>query len=263
MSRTTLTFFAAGTAILCVGSGADAATTPQFPERKDPPITTQALPPLALNADLIARDAGFADGNVLAFELVNRGKKPVSASIAIDIYVDNVKRENIVVNPLPGDTQRHTRVPLALTYAPTNCGNTRNVGIVIDPQNLVPELYNDNNRLDVAAPRRCPDLAVESIKKNMNQYGTEYVAEIKLINKGDAVVPKFYYLATASNAAIVTPLPNLDEDAKGPLAPGETVKFNIGNAFAHQAMNVMVWLDRRGLVAELNESNNLVEKRLD
>jgi hypothetical protein len=89
------------------------------------------------------------------------------------------------------------------------------------------------------------------------------VAEVELVNRGDAVAPEFYYLAKTDNQAIVTPLPDLDEKLKGPLAPGATTKFTVGNAFAYQDMHVLVWLDRRGFVEESDESNNMVEKTLD
>lgn len=217
---------------------------------------------LKTTADLVAKDAAFMSANELSFELVNRGQVAVTSTIRADVYIDNTLRQTVYLNAVPADTKRHTRVGLSTSFIP-GCGSTRNVAIVLDPQNQVAELHDDNNRLEGAAPRRCPDLTVASIRKNMNAYGTEFVAEVRLINNGDAVSPKFGVLATSGNAAIITPLPDFNEDLRGPLAPGETLKFNIGNAFAHQTMHVTVWIDRRAQVAELNESNNMVQKALD
>jgi hypothetical protein len=134
---------------------------------------------------------------------------------------------------------------------------------VIDPANVIVELTDTNNVYALTADRPCPDLAVQSIKRNYNDLKTEYVAKVTLINHGNAPVESFEYLGMTGANSLINALPNLDDKTAGPLAPGETKTFNIGSAFATNTMWVRVWLDRRFVVDELNESNNLVDKKLD
>lgn len=132
---------------------------------------------------------------------------------------------------------------------------------MIDPQNQIPEAFEDNNTVARTADRPCPDMEVESIKANYNDLRTEFVAEIRIVNKGNAPA-RFRYVALTSNSSAVAPLPAADFDKFMELEPGETKKFTIGNSFSYSKLYVRVFLDRFDEVAELNESNNFKEKTL-
>lgn len=123
--------------------------------------------------------------------------------------------------------------------------------------------HDTNNTASQTAARPCPDLAIQSIEKNWNDLKTEYVGRVTLVNKGNAVAESFEYMSGTGNNSHFTSIPDFGDETGGPLAPGETMKYNMGSAFAYEKMNVWVWIDRRSFVAELDETNNQKEKTLD
>lgn len=129
-------------------------------------------------------------------------------------------------------------------------------------ENQIVEASDANNLLARTANRPCPDMAIDSIKKRSNDLKTEFVPEIRLVNKGNAHA-RFRYLALTLNSSSFGPLPSADFDKLMELAPGQGKTFTIGNAFGYQKMYVRVFVDRFNEVAELDESNNFKEKTLD
>ena len=192
-----------------------------------------------------------------------KGAPPPGPPIKIDVYLQNTRIESVYHPALAAGQVKEITVKIPTNYSKPKCGDVRALKIVLDPQNQIPEVDDNDNLVDrPSADRPCPDLAIESIKKNANSAHTEFVAEIKLVNLGNAPARFRYLVATSSNAAF-GPLPDLDSDALMELEAGQSKKFTSGNAWGMSKMYVWVLVDRMNEIPELNEGNNSKEKTLD
>lgn len=192
-----------------------------------------------------------------------KGAPPTLPRIQIDVYLQGTRIQSVYQAALGAGQVKEITVKIPSNYQTPKCADVRALKIVLDPLKQIPEGSDADNVLErPSVDRPCPDMAIESIKKNSNSAHTEYVAEVKLVNRGNAKA-RFRYMATTSNSGVVAPLPDLDYDIVMELEPGQAKKFTVGNAFAINKMSVMVMLDRMGEVPELNEGNNFAEKTLD
>lgn len=257
-----------------------AATNPAASAAINPEIVA-----LLSTSDLIIKDLGFNGKGEITFELRNRGKVPINNPAPVGPEVAGAGRQ--AVPPVPENKQIKVMVylnnnPFGTVFQPRlggqksktftvavppnlkpGCGGSKPLKTVIDPSNVIAE-YTDTNNVDtVTAARPCPDLAIKSITKNENEWGTEFVARVTIINQGNAPVDRFDYLAKESFGGSIADLGDLDDDVGGPLEPGETMKFNVGSARAHQNLHVEVLLDRHRRVEELEESNNYKKKTVN
>jgi subtilase family serine protease len=179
------------------------------------------------------------------------------------VYLQGTRIQSVYQQILAAGQLKEMTVKIPSNYPTPRCGEVRALRIVIDPQNQIREAADGDNTVDrPAADRPCPDVAIESIKKNSNAAKTEFVAEVKLVNLGNAHA-RFRYLATTGSNGIIAPLPDLDYDIVMELEPGQSKKFTVGSALGINNMHVMVMLDRMQEVPELNEGNNYAEKVLD
>lgn len=251
------------------------------------PATTAINPDviaLRTSSDLIMRDLGFNGKGELTFELRNRGDVPINPGgpgtiaaeavvakappvpeneqIKVTVYLNNAPFRTVFQPRLGGKKSKTFILAVPENLRP-RCTQARPLKTVIDPNNVIVELTDTNNVDTVTAVRPCPDLAIESIKKNWNDNKTAFVARVTLVNKGNAEAPPFEFMSQAQNNSAFSALPDFGDDTGGPLAPGATKKYNVGSAFGYEKMWVRVWLDRRGFIEELDESNNLKEKVLD
>ncbi|MCA1734382.1 MAG: hypothetical protein LC732_12380, partial [Acidobacteria bacterium] len=236
------------------------------------------LGPVQGSAELLPCSLGFNALGEITFSIKNRGSvgvntgqvgsvgtktRPVSGpKIKIDIYLQDKLIQSIYHGSLGSGASKQFTVKIPSNYPTPRCGETRALKIVVDPQNQIVEASDANNVLARTADRPCPDMAIDSIKKNSNDLKTEFVAQIRLVNKGNAHA-RFRYLALTSNSSSFGPLPSADFDKLMEIPPGQGKTFTIGNAFGYQKMYVRVFLDRFNEVAELDESNNFKEKTLD
>lgn len=239
---------------------------------------------LQTTSDLIIRDLGFNGKGEITFKLRNRGKVPINPApvdpeaagagrqavppvpeneqIKVVVYLNNNPFGTVFQPRLGGEKSKTFTVAVPANLKPA-CGGSKPLRTVIDPSNVIAE-YTDTNNVDtVTAARPCPDLAIKSITKNENKWGTEFVARVTIINQGNAPSDKFDYLAKEAFGGSIADLGDLDDDVGGPLAPGETMKFNVGSARAHQNLHVEVFLDRHRRVEELDENNNYKKKTVN
>jgi hypothetical protein len=233
-------------------------------------------------ADLVACRLGLNSLGEISFAVKNRGTVGINTAtltgspdaqlrtarttepankIRMDLYVDDKLIQSVYQQALAGGELKEFTAKIPSNYPTPKCGETRALKLVIDPANQISEASEANNFIARTADRPCPDMEVESIKANYNDLKTEYVAEIKIVNKGNAPA-RFRYTALTSNSSAVSPLPAADFDKFLELDPGQTKKFTIGNSFSYSKMYVRVFLDRFSEVAELDESNNFKEKTL-
>lgn len=244
-------------------------------------VVNACLFPAGQGSDLIGCKLKFNSLGEITFSVKNRG--PVGINTAVALVPSGVGRTTKAAEPGPkirmdlylgdkliqsvyhgalgaGQSQEFTaKIP---SNSPTpKCGESQPLKLVIDPQQQIAEAFEDNNALARTADRPCPDMEVESIKANYNDLKTEFVAEIRIVNKGNAPA-RFHYMALTSNSQTFGPIPSADFDKLMVLEVGESKKFTIGNTFATGNMYVRVFLDRFSEVAELNESNNFKEKTL-
>jgi hypothetical protein len=238
--------------------------------------------PLAAGApNLVGCNVGLNAMGDITFSFKNRGAVPINISsplaaaakpksaqpsgppIKIDVYLQNTRIESVYHPALAAGQVKEITLKIPSNYAKPKCGEARALKIVIDPQNQIAEAAENDNLVDrPTADRPCPDLAIESIKKNANAAHTEFVAEVKLVNLGNAPARFRYLIATSSNAAF-GPLPDLDSDVLMELDAGQSKKFTAGNAWGMSKMYVWVLVDRMNEIPELNEGNNSKEKTLD
>ncbi len=244
------------------------------------PVTTAIAPEvlaLKTSSDLTIKDLGFNGQGQVSFVLMNRGDVPINPSdpaagrsqavpenkqIKMDVYLGNSLLSSVYQARLAGKTSKSFKVLVPATQTP-RCAESRALKAVVDPHLVIVELYDTNNTTTLTAARPCPDLAIQSIEKNWNDLKTEYVGRVTLVNNGNAVAESFEYMSGTGNNSHFTSIPDFGDETGGPLAPGETMKYNMGSAFAYEKMNVWVWIDRRSFVAELDETNNQKEKTLD
>ncbi len=238
---------------------------------------------LLTTSDLVIKELGFTGKGEITFRLSNRGSVPTNMGprdgpgansavsrttvpenqqIKVDVYVGTAPFRSVFQPQLEGKSSKTFTLLVPEAIRP-RCAQSRFLKTVIDAGRVIVE-YSDTNNIDtVTAARPCPDLAIASIKKNWNDNKTAYVARVTLVNKGNAEAPPFEFMSQTQNNSAFTALPDFGDDTGGPLAPGATKKYNVGSAFGYEKMWVRVWLDRRGFIEELDESNNLKEKVLD
>ncbi len=272
-------------------TGVTEATTAAVPAsvaEANHPAATAAVNPVVValltTSDLIVRDLGFNGKGEITFELRNRGKVPInpipegaytttavgasvppvpeSQQIKVMVYLNNAPHGTVFQPRLAGQTSKTFTVAVPANLMPS-CGQSRPLKTVIDPNNVIVEYADTNNVDTLTAARPCPDLAIKSITKNKNKWGTEFVARVTIINQGNAPSDKFDYLAKEGFGGSIADLGDLDDDVGDPLAPGETMKFNVGSARAHQNLHVEVFLDRHRRVEELDENNNYKKKTVN
>ncbi len=242
------------------------------------PITTLEETRLKTAADLTVKDVGLSGLGQIVFTLQNRGSINInnadkftaaSASITtppikIDIYVGGALLQSVYQASLGG----HEMHPFAVTPVSNvaKCKEMRDIRIVVDPANVVPELHDDNNSAAVSVARPCPDLAVKSIERERSGVaGETYRVKITVINQGNAPAPAFQAWGTAINSFPgPTGWPEMVPMHEIPaLAPGATYVFRSGGDQASFTNTwVRVYLDINHHVDELDETNNLVDKKL-
>ena len=241
-----------------------------------------SLPLISGASDLVGCSIKFNAKGEIEFSFKNRGTvginsasagtigaaksknaQPAGPRIQIDVYLQGNKIESVYQPALgPGQTKEITvKIPSNYQGQTPRCGEVRALKIVLDPLKQIPEASDGDNVIErPTVDRPCPDMAIESIKKNSNSMHTEYVAEVRLVNKGNAKA-RFRYLATTGSNSAVAPLPDLDYDIVMELDPGQSKKFTVGNAFGINSLHVMVMLDRMGEVPELNEGTTTPKRR--
>ena len=239
------------------------------------------LPPVSGVSDLIPCGLGFNALGEIRFEVQNRGTVGINTTgtatlagaprargatepgpkIRMDLYLGDKLIQSLYHAALGGGQTKEFVTKIPSNYPTPRCGETRGLKLVIDPANQIPEASDANNARARTTDRPCPDMDVESIQANYNDLKTEFVAEIRIANRGNAPA-KFRYLALTSNSTSFGPLPSADFDKWMEIEAGQTKKFTIGNTWSTGTMYVRVFLDRWGEVAELNESNNFKEKTL-
>ncbi|MFN0179232.1 MAG: CARDB domain-containing protein [Gemmatimonadales bacterium] len=238
------------------------------------------LKPLPGVSDLTVCALGFNSAGEITFSVKNRGSvgismaAPVSLAggrpvrpadpgqrIRIDLYLADRLIQAVYQPALGGDQTKEVVAKIPSNYPTPRCGESQPLRLVIDPTNQIAEASEANNSKAVTANRPCPDMEVVSITANYNDLKTEFVAEIRIANRGNALA-RFRYMALTSNSSAIGPLPAADFDKWMEIEPGQTRKFTIGNAFSYSSMYVRVFLDRFSEVAELDESNNFKDKKL-
>ncbi|MEX2164253.1 MAG: CARDB domain-containing protein [Sulfuricaulis sp.] len=251
---------------------------------------TQALNPeimaLRTSSDLVVKDLAFNGLGEITFNLVNRGEvginvpakqgsavkmaapaPPSGPPISIDIWMGTSKIT--VQQPSMGGKQtKNFKVPIPSNYSKPKCLETRNLKVVVDPQNQVKELHDDNNVAEAPnSGRPCPDLAIKSIKRDYSGLLKEtYTPKVTIINQGNAPSPSTQVWGTSLPGGVwpVTGWPELVPTHTIPaLAPGQTTSFHIGGSVVsanHTAIRII--LDRHFQIEESNESNNFKDERL-
>lgn len=232
--------------------------------------------------DLIGCGLGFNSLGEITFSVKNRGNVGVNTAgptavsaaparapraaelgpkIRMDLYLGDKLIQSVYHAALGAGQTQEFRAKIPSNNPTPGCGETRNLRVVIDPANQISEASEANNVRARTADRPCPDMEVASIEANYNDLRTEFVAEIRIVNKGNAPA-RFRYMALTSNSSSFGPLPSADFDKLMEIEAGQSKKFTIGNAFSYSTMYVRVFLDRFNEIAELNESNNFKEKTL-
>jgi len=229
---------------------------------------------LQSSVDLAARDVGFNGLGEIVFTLKNFGgisvndkydSKAVSTPpIRIDLYVSNKLLQSIYQQSLAARGSQLIAVKLVANVP--KCKESRDLKVVVDPMNQIRELHDDNNAISGTFSRPCPDLAVQKIEKTSQGIaGETYGIKVTVINLGNAASPESQTWATSmSSAPGITgwpefvPLRTLES-----LAPGEASSFYVGGSVASFDHSwVRVFVDFTRVIDELDESNDLVDKKL-
>lgn len=243
------------------------------------PITTIEAARLKTSADLVVKAVGLSGLGEIVFTLQNRGSVNINTSadrrvagstsistppIRIDLYLGGALVQSVYQAGLGGEQSRAFAVK-PLSNVP-KCKDVRDIKVVVDPANVVPELHDDNNTAAVTVARPCPDLAVKSIEREKSGIaGETYRVKVTVINLGNAPAPEFQAWGTAVNSfpgptgwPEMVPMRDIPS-----LAPGETFVFRPGGDQASFTNTwVKIYLDINHHIDELDETNNLVDKKL-
>lgn len=242
------------------------------------PITTLEAERLKTSADLSLKDVGLSGLGEIVFILQNRGSVSINAAgrnippsmtistppIRVDLYFGGALVQSVYQASLGGQ-QAHAFAVMPLSNVP-KCKEVRDIKIVVDPLNVIPELHDDNNTIATSVACPCPDLAVKSIEREKSGIaGETYRVKVTVINLGNAPAPAFQAWGTAVNSFPgPTGWPEMVPMREIPaLAPGETFVFRPGGDQASFTNTwVKIYLDINHHIDELDETNNLVDKKL-
>ena len=279
--------------------GQPGASPAPAPANAQAPLSSQATTTqvnseviaLKTAADLVARDLGFNGAGDITFNLVNRGEVGTHAQnmpggsmtkarqapsssppISIDVYIGTSKI-TIQQPSMGGKQTKNFTVPIPSNYSSAStskpkCLETRNLKVVVDPQNQVKELHDDNNVTEAAnSARPCPDLAIKSIKRDYEGLLNEtYRVKVTVVNQGNAPSPSNVVWATSLPGGVwpVTGWPELvPTTTLKALAPGEETSFKVGGSVVSANKTaVRIILDRDRVVEESDEGNNFKDDRL-
>lgn len=253
---------------------------------------TQALAPdliaLQNSSDLVAKDLGLTALGEITFNLVNRGEvginvpkqgaatnlavqtqaPPSGPPIKIDIYMGSSLIKSVFQPSMGGKQTRNFQENIPSTLPKPKCLETRDLKVVVDPQNQIKELHDDNNVTEATnSARSCPDLAIKSIKRDYEGLFNEtYRVKVTIINQGNAPSPSTQVWGTSLPGGVwpVTGWPELVPTHTIPaLAPGETTSFKVGGSVVSgNNTSVRIILDRYFQIEESDESNNFKDERL-
>jgi hypothetical protein len=252
----------------------------QVPSQNTQSVNSDVLA-LTKAADLVVRDLGFTPLAEVTFELTNRGALAINAfdkaapttkgssagsPILIEVFIGD-QRITIQQPALAGRQSKTIKVPLPSNTPKPKCLESRSLRVRVDPQNVISELYEDNNEMQVAsAQRACPDLAVASIERDKEGIAGElYRVKVTIINQGNAPSPGTKVWGTALNSAPgLTGWPELNPTHDlPPLQPGEKTSFKIGGStLSSDVSYVRIILDRFFHIDESDETNNFKEKKI-
>jgi hypothetical protein len=257
------------------------------------PVSSLEAERLKTAADLSVKEVGLSGLGQIVFLLQNRGGVGINSTekigdkltgarrigaagssgkmistppIQIDIYVGGTKIQAQYQPSLAGEDSKPFVVTLPSNVPVPHCKDVRDIKIVVDPANVVPELHDDNNTAAVTVARPCPDLAIKSIEREKSGVaGETYRVKVTVINLGNAPAPEFQAWGTAVNSfpgptgwPEMVPMRDIP-----PLAPGETFVFRPGGDQASFTNTwVKIYLDINHHIDELDETNNLVDKKL-
>ena len=241
---------------------------------------------LQTSSDLVSKDLGFTALGEITFKLVNRGEvginvpaKATGQSLAkqgaasgppikIDIYIGSSLIKSVFQSSIGGRQTKIFKENVPSTLPKPKCLETRNLKVVVDPQNQITELHDDNNvTVATNSARPCPDLAIKSIKRHYTGLFNEtYRVKVTIINQGNAPSPSNEVWGTSLPGGVwpVTGWPTLVPTHTMPaLAPGQTTSFKTGGSVLsgiHTSVRVM--LDYHSQIEESDESNNREDERL-
>jgi hypothetical protein len=274
--------------------------TPTSPAKQPAPGTTsaaalgsqtQAINPdviaLKTTSDLAAKDLGFTALGEITFNLVNRGevginvpKKQGGATtmaaqppasgppIKIDIYMGGNLVKSVFQPSVGGKQTKNFKENIPTTLPKPKCLETRNLKVVVDPQNQIKELHDDNNVTEATnSARPCPDLAIKSIKRDYSGVLKEtYSPKVTIVNQGNAPSPSTQVWATSlpgdpwpvNGWPAIVPVKTISA-----LAPGATTSFHVGGSvLSSNRTAVRIVLDRHYQIEESDENNNFKDERL-
>ncbi len=256
------------------------------------PINPEVLG-LSMASDLVATDLGLTSLGEITFNLVNRGEvgvnAPVNAAgqrgagavlatqapaappgppIRIDIYIGSSMIKSVFQPSIGGKQTKIFKENIPATLPKPKCLETRNLKVVVDPQNQVKEFRDDNNVTEAAnSARPCPDLAIKSISRDYSGVaGETYSPKVTIVNQGNAPSPATQVWATSLPGSPwpVNGWPELVPVTTIPaLAPGQTTSFHVGGSvLSSNRTAVRIILDRHHAIEESDESNNFKDERL-
>lgn len=277
------------------GASSSAPAAPAAPANTGPSLAggaaanTQAVNPdvmaLRTTADLVIKDVAFSSLGEVTFNLINRGevginvpgatldakkiKQPAASGppITIDIYIGTSKM-SVQQASLGGKQTKNFKVALPSNIQKPRCLDVRNLKVVADPLNQIPELHDDNNVGEAPnSARPCPDLAIKSIKRDYEGLLNEtYRVKVTIVNQGNALSPPNQVWATSLPGGVwpVTGWPELvPTHTLKALEPGATTSFKVGGSvLSANKTAVRVVLDRDQKVDESDEGNNFKDDRL-
>ncbi len=183
--------------------------------------------------------------------VANQGNLMSPAGVVVGLVVDGNKIEEqpVYMELAPQGPPWHIFFSTNITL--TGDGDT--VMVVVDPNNLVPELNEDNNQLINGWPPK-PDLTITGKNENwVDELAKTYKVYFTVKNSGNVIIPAGYDigLLVDGNPIEQAPMPQ-------PLAPDESYDGGFINVLTLSGTsdNITVTVDINNEVFEVDEANN-------
>lgn len=227
--------------------------------------------------DLVVTSIEIDPEGFVMYKVRNRGHASTDKSFIVAVYIDGVKKGQVLHNPLEGQTEdirnaREARIPPCRPFSVT---------AAVDSLNWVAEAAENNNLGKASYPGFCPDITA-SIRQDLMDLDTRYRSKITVKNEGNGPMPE------VSVSTIVVPDthwpggnpptpqqcisdPNQpcerDNRKVGPLLPGQKDSFHVGKKRLRSTtlfvqVNISCTLFPPEQCAEKNIQNNVVKRVL-
>lgn len=230
-------------------------------------VTATAAAPRTSATGVLGRGGSPSQppGTYVRFVVENCGDTASQTAFVVDVYLNGTRADTIKVgNSLAPRSAMGITSSLANFAAVGTC-SAASVRVVVDSQNAVQDSNRANNDQTSQVTPPCPDLAITGVWRHwLDDLHTQFEIRYKVSNLGNAPLLKAVPIHGWGDPTPGIPpdFPVNYEDTLSSLAPGESRKFQIHQAFLKgDSVDLKIAIDPYNTVAESNKANNQASGR--